>query len=84
MESKALALFYVKAFQDLLTEEIKHLEREKEKERGLGFDIPAVCKRILRKTRKGRSLAPDQKMLAASLASATSQNQQNSELCWVV
>jgi len=37
MESKALALFYVKAFQDLLTEEIKHLEREKEKERGLGF-----------------------------------------------
>lgn len=34
---KSLALFYVKAFQDLLTEEIKHLEREKEKERGLGF-----------------------------------------------
>jgi hypothetical protein len=43
--------------------------RERERERGLGFDIPAVCKRILRKTRKGRSLAPDQKMFAASLAS---------------
>jgi len=28
---KSLALFYVKAFQDLLTEEIKHLERERER-----------------------------------------------------
>jgi hypothetical protein len=84
MESKALLSFMSSisrfAHRGNKTPSERERERERERDRGLGFDIPAVCKRILRKTRKGRSLAPDQKMLAASLASATSQNQ-NSEHC---